>query len=1350
MKYLFPFWATLGLLLLAATSSQADCNNPRIIRSAQNGDFNTASTWTGGVVPTICDYVVVDHAVTLNVGFTTGQNGNGSVVVNNGGTLSGPQTLTVNNGYSLTNNGTLSINNVQLNSGGATFVNNGTATLGQSQSWDTGSQVINAGVLTVSGGISQNSGRFSNVARFGRLQVSGQVRLQGASTWDNVGRIVSTSTNTTQALYLEGGNSLFYNRPTGRLVMNGGGVYLTNSTFFYNENYASVLNFETHDDQQGRVYNTDTLLVRGNLINGSPNFNYAGAYIKVDGNFSQISKTNAIMYTDGYVNIAGNFSNDKRIGGGTGGGFYVAGSSVNTANGQVEGSVDFCDPSVGGNNANGRPNIFDSNNNNNQGSNYGVAIGVTRCGYVAQTATLKPDLISGPAQVCAGSQNNVYSIASVSGATDYVWSVPAGSSIVSGQGTTSITVTAGSTAGVVSVRVSGSGPDYAATSKLLLLSGNTPAQPNTIVGPNTTLCPAGQGYAFTVAPVSGATEYTWTVPAGWVINYGQGTSSITLTSGATTGDVTVTAKNACGTSAARALAVTPPAALSATSFTGTPNTSFCTNQNPSYNVASVTGATGYKWMVSAGATINTNNAISPGVYGPSNRQISFPSVGTYTITVIPVNACGDGPSTTLTVTVGQSLGSAPSFTATNTATRTNITQPCAGNAGYVYEATAVTYAVAYEWQIPNGWTVTSPYTLTNGRYRTTTPTITVTAGSTANSGQVLVRAVGPCNTSGDAGLNNFAQITPQASPAAPTFTLNPATYCPNADNTYRATMPNGSVTPTWTVPTGWTMAVSTSGTVTTLTATPGPNATDGNVTLYVTNNGGCQSPALTQAVTSNATTPTFAATTATTNPGAVTTGQSYTYQVASTGADAYNWTVPAGWSITAPTGATNAGTQLTTTSPSITVTAGTGTGSVTVSGTKNGCTGAPASRPVQANQPTNYAAINYGPAKKLTCYTTGQNLLTAADADGTIVSATVVSGSLPAGVSLNPNTGELTVSDASLMTARLVAGPTAQPAGGPATALVSSTTSFTVRTVDNLGGQTDTPISLTFNSDAAPSVSVAQPKVLQQYANGDVLATYADPDGAITSATLDSGFLPAGTTLVTDAASGTGRLVVSNASQLTPGTYTFATRCTDGSCLIGVGVVSTTVSIGNSQTLPVELTAFAAARHGRGVLLTWTTAQERDNAYFQVERSPDGREFTALGRVAGQGTSTSVHSYAYPDAAPLAGLSYYRLRQVDRDGAEHLSAVRTVAAVAEAGARLAATAYPNPTPGRLTLVCSGAAPKSLQVVVSTPVGKVLRTLELPLNGAAEASLDLSALPAGVYLLRLQAEARQTVLRVTKE
>lgn len=64
----------------------------------------------------------------------------------------------------------------------------------------------------------------------------------------------------------------------------------------------------------------------------------------------------------------------------------------------------------------------------------------------------KPQAITGPAQVCNYQQGIVYSVAPVSNATGYNWSVPAGASIVGGQGTTSITVNWGNKFGNVTVQ----------------------------------------------------------------------------------------------------------------------------------------------------------------------------------------------------------------------------------------------------------------------------------------------------------------------------------------------------------------------------------------------------------------------------------------------------------------------------------------------------------------------------------------------------------------------------------------------------------------------------------------------------------------------------------------------------------------------------------------------------------------------------------------------------------------------------------------------------------------------------------------------------------------------------------
>jgi len=75
-----------------------------------------------------------------------------------------------------------------------------------------------------------------------------------------------------------------------------------------------------------------------------------------------------------------------------------------------------------------------------------------------------------------------------------------------------------------------------------------PATPPTISGPSAPTINTSTNYSITA--VSGATSYTWTVPTGWIINSGQGTTIINVTSGSNAGNVTVTATNTCGTSTA--------------------------------------------------------------------------------------------------------------------------------------------------------------------------------------------------------------------------------------------------------------------------------------------------------------------------------------------------------------------------------------------------------------------------------------------------------------------------------------------------------------------------------------------------------------------------------------------------------------------------------------------------------------------------------------------------------------------------------------------------------------------------------------------------------------------------------
>ena len=144
-------------------------------------------------------------------------------------------------------------------------------------------------------------------------------------------------------------------------------------------------------------------------------------------------------------------------------------------------------------------------------------------------------------------------------ATTYTWSVPTGWNITAGAGTTSITVTTGAAGqnGDITVTAGNSCGTSAASTLAVTVDPGTPATPGTITG-TTPQCPGLTGQTYSIAAVTNATTYTWSVPTGWNITAGAGTTSITVTSGNSgqNGDITVTAGNSCGTSAASTLAVT--------------------------------------------------------------------------------------------------------------------------------------------------------------------------------------------------------------------------------------------------------------------------------------------------------------------------------------------------------------------------------------------------------------------------------------------------------------------------------------------------------------------------------------------------------------------------------------------------------------------------------------------------------------------------------------------------------------------------------------------------------------------------------------------------------------------------
>lgn len=99
----------------------------------------------------------------------------------------------------------------------------------------------------------------------------------------------------------------------------------------------------------------------------------------------------------------------------------------------------------------------------------------------------------------------------------------------------------------------------------------------------------------------------------------------------------------------------------------------------------------------------------------------------------------------------------------------------------------------------------------------------------------------------------------------------------------------------------------------------------------------------------------------------------------------------------------------------------------------------------------------------------------------------------------------------------------------------------------------------------------------------------------------------------------------------------------------------TLASLSNENPLPIELLSFTAQAQGTQVDLEWSTASEKNNDYFTVERSADAVAFEPVLRVAGAGNSQQLLQYRDADRDPMTGLSYYRLRQTDYDGTSQVS-----------------------------------------------------------------------------------------------
>jgi hypothetical protein len=97
-------------------------------------------------------------------------------------------------------------------------------------------------------------------------------------------------------------------------------------------------------------------------------------------------------------------------------------------------------------------------------------------------------------------------------------------------------------------------------------------------------------------------------------------------------------------------------------------------------------------------------------------------------------------------------------------------------------------------------------------------------------------------------------------------------------------------------------------------------------------------------------------------------------------------------------------------------------------------------------------------------------------------------------------------------------------------------------------------------------------------------------------------------------------------------------------------IITNPVLIYKVAVTPVSITSFTGKKANNGVELKWQTASELNNNYFEVLRSENGKDFTSIGTIKGNGTSQEIRNYNFTDVNPVSGANYYQLKQTDFDG----------------------------------------------------------------------------------------------------
>ncbi len=186
-----------------------------------------------------------------------------------------------------------------------------------------------------------------------------------------------------------------------------------------------------------------------------------------------------------------------------------------------------------------------------------------------------------------------------------------------------------------------------------------------------------------------------------------------------------------------------------------------------------------------------------------------------------------------------------------------------------------------------------------------------------------------------------------------------------------------------------------------------------------------------------------------------------------------------------------------------------------------------------------------------------------------------------------------------------------------------------------------------------------------------------------------------------------------------------------------------------SGLLPIVMTPLKASYSNGIAQLSWSSMQELNSNYYEIQKSTDGANFISIGNVVAKGHSEIKTDYRFNDIHASSGVNYYRLKQVDKDGTSQYSNIAALN-VNIKGVNIVGV-YPAPFTDKINVTLSSETAGTAVMYLYDNMGKRLAAGERNLTkGVNNLVLDgLATLPKGFYIFKVQVGDEFLVKKLTK-